>query len=70
VRHPGYLGAIIFDLATPLILNSVWAFIPAVLTVYAIFVRTSLEDKALQNGLEGYKNFAQQVRYRLLPAIW
>lgn len=70
VRHPGYLGAIFFDLATPLILNSVWAFIPAVLTVYAIIVRTSLEDKALQNGLDGYKNYAQQVRYRLFPAVW
>ncbi|MFZ5810172.1 MAG: methyltransferase family protein [Chloroflexota bacterium] len=70
VRHPGYLGVIIFDLATPLILNSAWAFIPSILTVYAIFVRTSLEDKALQNGLDGYKNYAQRVRYRLLPAVW
>lgn len=70
VRHPGYLGAILFDLAIPLILNSVWALIPAVLTVCAIFVRTALEDKSLQNGLDGYKDYAQQVRYRLLPAVW
>ncbi len=70
VRHPGYLGAILFDLAAPLILNSVWALIPAVLTVYAIYIRTSLEDKALKNGLAGYKDFAQQVRYRLFPAVW
>lgn len=70
VRHPGYLGAIIFDLATPLILNSVWAFIPAILTICAIVIRTSLEDKALQNGLDGYKNYAQQVHYRLFPAVW
>ena len=40
VRHPGYLGAILFDLATPLILNSAWAFVPAILTVCAIVVRT------------------------------
>jgi protein-S-isoprenylcysteine O-methyltransferase Ste14 len=70
VRHPGYLGAILFDVATPLILNSVWALIPAILTVYAIIARTSLEDKALQNGLGGYKNYAQEVRYRLLPGVW
>lgn len=70
VRHPGYLGAILFDLATPLILNSAWAFIPAILTVCAIVVRTSLEDRALQKGLGGYQNYAQQVRYRLLPAVW
>ncbi len=69
VRHPGYLGAILFDLATPLILNSVWAFIPAMLTVYAIVVRTGLEDKALQNGLDGYQDYVQQVHYRLLPGI-
>ncbi len=70
LRHPGYLGAILFDLATPMILNSMWTFIPAALTVYAIFVRTALEDKALQNRLDGYRDYAQQVRYRLLPAVW
>lgn len=70
VRHPGYLGAILFDLATPLVLNSAWAFIPAALTVCAIFVRTALEDRALQDGLGGYKDYARQVRHRLLPAVW
>ncbi len=70
VRHPGYLGAILFDLATPLILCSAWAFIPAALTVCAIVVRTAREDKALQGGLGGYKEYAQQVRHRLLPAVW
>ena len=70
VRHPGYLGAILFDLATPLILNSMWAFIPAAVTVCAILVRTALEDKALQNRLGGYNEYAHQVRHRLLPAVW
>lgn len=70
VRHPGYLGAILFDPATPLILNSVWALIPAVLTIYAIIVRTVHEDKALKKGLDGYQDYTQQVRYRLLPGVW
>ena len=70
VRHPGYLGTVVFDLATPLVLNSVWAFIPAVLTVYAIVARAALEDQALQTGLEGYPEYARQVRYRLLPGVW
>jgi len=70
VRHPGYLGAILFDLATPLMLNSVWALIPAAFTVCAIAVRTALEDRALQDGLYGYKDYAQRVRYRLLPGVW
>lgn len=70
VRHPGYLGAVVLDLASPLILNSVWAFIPAVLTILAIFMRTKLEDEVLQRDLEGYQSYTRQVRYRLLPLIW
>jgi protein-S-isoprenylcysteine O-methyltransferase Ste14 len=69
IRHPGYLGMILGDLATPLILNSVWALTPAVLTVCAIVIRTILEDRALQNGLDGYKDYAHIVRYRLLPVV-
>ena len=70
IRHPGYLGMILGNLATPLILNSVWALIPAVLTVCAIVIRTELEDNALQNALGGYKDYAYNVRYRLLPVVW
>jgi len=70
VRHPGYAGGIIFDLATPLALGSWWTFIPAALTVCFIVVRTVLEDRALQDELDGYREYAQQTRYRLLPGIW
>lgn len=70
VRHPAYLGAIIIDLATPLVLNSAWAFIPAVITTLAIFIRTNLEDEALQQNLEGYWGYARRVRRRLIPFIW
>ena len=35
-----------------------------------LIVRTSLEDKTLQNELEGYRSYAEQVRYRLLPGVW
>jgi protein-S-isoprenylcysteine O-methyltransferase Ste14 len=70
VRHPGYIGAIAFDLAMPLILGSLWAFIPAGLTTCTIIVRTALEDRALQDKLDGYRGYAQRVRYRLLPSIW
>jgi protein-S-isoprenylcysteine O-methyltransferase Ste14 len=70
VRHPGYAAAILFQLATPLMLGSLWALIPAVLTVAAIVARTSLEDGNLQAELEGYADYAGQVRARLLPGIW
>ncbi|MFZ6028496.1 MAG: methyltransferase family protein [Chloroflexota bacterium] len=70
VRHPGYVGAILFHLATPFMLNSRWALIPAILVVIVFVVRTALEDRTLQEELPGYREYAQRVRYRLLPGIW
>lgn len=70
VRHPGYAGSIPYMLATPVILGSLWAFIPAGLTVLITVIRTALEDKTLQEELDGYKGYAQRVRFRLLPGIW
>lgn len=70
MRHPGYSGAIWTYLATPMFLDSTWAFIPSVLLVILLIVRTSLEDKALQNELEGYREYANRVPYRLFPGIW
>lgn len=70
MRHPGYVGAIIFNIATPLILNSLWAFIPAAFTTGIIIVRTALEDMTLKEELDGYRGYAKRVRYRLLPGIW
>lgn len=70
VRHPGYVGILIFALATPLVLGSMWAFLPAALTVAVIFIRTALEDRTLQAELDGYRAYAGRVRYRLLPGLW
>jgi len=70
VRHPGYVGAILALLATPLLLGSLWALIPAGLAATGYVVRTGLEDKTLQEELDGYAEYAQRVRYRLLPGIW
>ena len=70
VRHPGYAGSILFTIATPLVLGSLWAFIPCGLAAALFVVRTALEDRTLQEELPGYKEYAQQTRYRLLPGIW
>ncbi len=70
VRHPGYVGTILFELAVPVMLGSWWALIPGGLSVLLIVVRTILEDKALLDELYGYKEYAGQVRHRLLPGIW
>ena len=70
VRHPGYLGYIIFSMATPLLLGSLWALIPVGFTTCIVVVRTALEDKTLLEELYRYKDYAKRVRYRLLPGVW
>jgi len=70
LRHPGYAGALLTYLATPFFLDSRWAFLPAVFLTIVLVIRTSLEDRALQDELEGYREYASRVRYRLLPGVW
>ena len=70
VRHPGYLGSLVASLGMPLLLDSIWAFIPVVIFGAFFVLRTSLEDRFLQANLPGYSEYAQKVRYRLLPGIW
>jgi protein-S-isoprenylcysteine O-methyltransferase Ste14 len=70
IRHPGYLGSVIYTLLTPLMLASHWTFIPAFLTVVLLVVRTGLEDHTLKAELPGYLSYSGNVRYRLFPGIW
>ena len=70
VRHPGYLGGLLYIIVTPIVLSSFWGLIPAVIAVVLLFIRTYLEDKTLQRELEGYTDYTNETRYRLLPGIW
>ncbi len=70
IRHPAYFGNIITAIGIPLILGSLWSFIPSVISVFLIIIRTSLEDKTLMNELNGYSDYASKTRYRLLPYFW
>jgi protein-S-isoprenylcysteine O-methyltransferase Ste14 len=70
IRHPGYTGALLTFLATPLFLDSLWAFLPALFLTIALVIRTHLEDRTLRDELDGYRDYAQRVRYRLLPGVW
>jgi protein-S-isoprenylcysteine O-methyltransferase Ste14 len=70
VRHPGYIGAVLFTLATPVVLGSWSALIPAVLTGLVLVLRTFLEDRTLQAELDGYREYTTRVRFRLIPGIW
>ena len=70
VRHPGYFGYIMSVFAMALALGSLWALIPAGLTMCLLVVRTALEDRTLQEELPGYKEYAERVRYCLIPGVW
>jgi protein-S-isoprenylcysteine O-methyltransferase Ste14 len=70
LRHPGYTGMMLVYLVTPLILDSAWAFLPAIFTLGLYVIRTALEDRFLQAELAGYRDYAQRVRYRLFPGVW
>ena len=70
VRHPGYTGAILSGLATPFLLGSLWALIPAAIMAALYVLRTGLEDRTLLEELAGYGEYAQRTRFRLLPGAW
>lgn len=70
VRHPGYAGNILPLLGIALALGSLWALVPAAVALAITFIRTSLEDKTLQVELAGYRDYAQHVRYMLVPGLY
>lgn len=70
VRHPAYVGAIVYELAVSILLASWSAFIISVLSTILLILRTILEDRVLLTELNGYKNYARQVRFRLFPGLW
>jgi len=70
VRHPGYCGWIISNLAAPLFLAALWAYIPAVVVAAGYVLRTALEDRTLLAELDGYQAYASRVHYRLAPGLW
>jgi protein-S-isoprenylcysteine O-methyltransferase Ste14 len=70
VRHPGYVGMIMFYGCAPFIIGSLYGLIPALLLAFAFIFRTYFEDKTLYEELTGYKEYTRKVRYRLFPFIW
>lgn len=70
VRHPGYSGSLLVGLMFPLILGTLWAYVPIVLFAAVVIIRTSKEDKTLKDELPGYLEYTQKTRYKLLPGIF
>jgi protein-S-isoprenylcysteine O-methyltransferase Ste14 len=70
VRHPGYAGNILALFGIAPALSSVWTLIPAVVALAITVTRTALEDQTLQEELPGYRDYARNVHYRLIPGIY
>lgn len=70
VRHPAYIGVILFELASAVMLASWSVLLLSTISSVLFIVRTALEDKTLMAELSGYKDYAQRTRYRLLPGVW
>jgi len=70
VRHPGYTGAILYNLAVPVLLDSWVALGVGIAFLFLSVIRTILEDRTLHEELDGYEAYAGKVRYRLVPFIW
>lgn len=70
VRHPMYAATVWLFLSIPVVLGSWWSLLCFAPYVFAIIVRIKNEEKVLEEGLSGYKEYKEKVRYRLLPFIW
>jgi protein-S-isoprenylcysteine O-methyltransferase Ste14 len=69
-RHPFYTGAIVFLVGTTLLLGSLWGLVAVPILAILLGIRIRIEEKALRNGLHGYDDYAERVRYRLVPLVW
>ena len=70
VRHPMYSATLLLFLSMPLILGSIPSFIITLTYIPIIQKRMTSEEKILAEGLEGYKEYMQKVKYRIIPFIY
>ncbi len=70
MRHPGYTGMILTQIATGLMFGSWLGVCCALLISGLIIYRTLREDQTLQTELEGYQTYTKQTPYRLIPGVW
>jgi protein-S-isoprenylcysteine O-methyltransferase Ste14 len=70
VRHPMYVGNVIMMVGMPLALGSYWGLLFVIPGVAVLVFRILDEEKLLSEELAGYREYAQRVRYRLVPNVW
>ena len=70
VRHPMYMSTLFLFLAMPLVLGSVISFVIMLAYIPIIAKRIRNEEKVLESGLEGYADYKERVRYKVIPFVW
>lgn len=70
VRHPMYSATLLLFLSMPLVLGSVYSFIIFLIYPFIIVKRLNGEEKFLEKELEGYTEYKQKTKYKLIPFIW
>lgn len=70
MRHPGYFGMVLTNLAHPLFGGTGWGLIPALAYVAIILRRTAFEDRWALGEIAGYGGYIERVRWRLIPKVW
>ena len=70
VRHPMYMATLVLFLSMPLVLGSLYSFIIMLVYIPIIAKRIRNEEKVLEEGLPGYKDYKQKVKYKVIPFIW
>ncbi len=70
VRHPMYMATLLLFLSMPLVLGSAFSFVILLLYIPIIRKRIKNEEKVLEQGLEGYMEYKNKVRYKVFPYIW
>ena len=70
VRHPMYMATLVLFLSMPLVLGSFISFIIVLAYIPIIAKRMRNEEKVLEEGLPGYKEYKQKVKYKVIPFLW
>ena len=70
VRHPMYMSTLVLFLAMPLVLGSLVSFGIMLFYIPIIAKRIRNEERVLEEGLDGYREYRTRVRYKVIPFIW
>lgn len=70
VRHPMYSATLLLFLTMPLVLGSIYSFLVFLAYPFMIAQRIKHEEAFLEEELDGYREYKQKVKYRLIPLVW